>query len=329
MQNLAEKEIYYSANQFKNGLSQLVESGVTKLIVHDPKITSTKDKFLNFLELASTDAPEVFYVFYLDPKVLDKEVCFSLSKLYCSLQISLDNSVDKKMLTKKADLLNRNGLVFGFDLEIVGQKNDTVKIFRDRLDFALSTYPNHIDFSQLGLTNLPSATASFSAKDIKFAFDCAFACSVFYSAGRAVPWFLSLLKPLRIPPSRFFADFSEWLRCNNYSENKGFDPFAVKHVDIEKMQLLFLQMKYEEKNVSHIFPVAKEIIRLNGAFSRLAGEGEETELELDYNPDDLFSPYSQDVVAFSENVYMEHCLIRIFTAVDEYGQEFPNYKILR
>ena len=87
MQNLAEKEIYYSANQFNKGLSQLVESGVTKLIVHDPKITSTKDKFLAFLESAVRDAPEVFYVFYIEPKIIDKEVCFSLSKLYCSLQI--------------------------------------------------------------------------------------------------------------------------------------------------------------------------------------------------------------------------------------------------
>ena len=38
----------------------------------------------------------------------------------------------------------------------------------------------------------------FSSKDIDFAKGMAFACKTFYSCGRAVPWFNSILKVLKI-----------------------------------------------------------------------------------------------------------------------------------
>ena len=127
----------------------------------------------------------------------------------------------------------------------------------------------------------------FSAEEIRFARNIAFACKTFYSAGRAVPWFLSVLQALKIQPSKFFADFAEWQKVNNCDFTSGFVPEDCNHKEIEKMQLLFLSMKFEEKNKSELIPIVNDIVKLNGAFSRLVGEGEESVIFTKYNPDDF------------------------------------------
>lgn len=321
-------EYHFSFQEVEGGLKAICEQGVTRLIIHDPKITASKEKLLKFLRTAIQEAPSLFYVIYLEAAILDKEVCSCLSELFCSLQLSLDFSIEKKSFFRRIELLNRYGLVFGFDMPIVASETDTIKLFRERMDFALSCYPNHLDFPQLEEKDKPSATGFFAPKDIGLAMDCAFACSVFYSAGRAVPWFQSVLKPLKMKAASFFSDFAEWLRCNNCALGTGFDGFSIPHAEVERMQLLFLKLKYEEKKVAHLFPAVKEIVRLNGAFSRLAGEGEECEIELDFNPQDIFSPYIGDLPKFVENVCMEHCKVRVYTAIAPDGEQYPEYKIL-
>ncbi|WP_041610377.1 hypothetical protein [Treponema brennaborense] len=326
----SEKEYRFSASGLEAELPLLAGKGVTKLTVHDPGVTSSKERLLRFLEAAYRHAPDVFYTVYLDDFVVDRDVCAAFARLYCSLQIGIPflTAQDKKRLARKADILNASGLVFGFETDIACGNADTVKLFRERLDFAVSLYPNHLDFPQLEARGLPGATQYYAAQDIVSAAAAAFACTVFYSAGRAVPWFLSVLKPLRITPARFFADFAEWLRCNNCDRETGFDPGAAGHAEIERMQLHFLHFKYEEKRVAHLLPVVNDVVRLNGAFSRLAGEREECELELSFHPDDLGSPYASDIVSFSENVCMESCRVKIYTAYAPDGEPYPDCKII-
>ncbi|MBO7582270.1 MAG: hypothetical protein J6T20_00565, partial [Treponema sp.] len=194
------------------------------------------------------------------------------------------------------------------------------------LDFAVQQYPNHIDFAQTMNSEeekTAKVTGFFSAQDIRYARDLAFSCRTFYTSGRAVPWFLSVLKPLRIYASRFFADFAEWQRCNNCDYKSGFVPEAVPHKDIEKMQMLFLEQKYEEKGQHSLILLVKDIVAINGAMSRVAGEGEESTIVTSYNPDDLLSEEAVDLTAFCENVCMEECKVRIFA--DEEG---PDYEVL-
>ena len=188
----------------------------------------------------------------------------------------------------------------------------------------LEQYPNHIEFPQIMNSDLepPKVTGTFSAQDIRWCRDTAFACRTFYTAGRAVPWFLSILKPLRIYPSRFFSDFAEWQRVNNCSYKSGFNPEGEKHTAIEKMQLLFLDEKYEEKHCHNLITLMNDIVKINGAMSRLAGEGEEAVITTSYNPDDLLSEEACDLTSFAENVCMEECKVRIFS-----NGEYPDYEI--
>ena len=327
-----DKEYTFSVSQIETQLASLKEKGVTELSLHDQALSMDKKRLVNLLKKITSEYPELFCSILIQPAILDRELVSLLAETFSSLELPLNYTekggkllFDKKMYASKARLLNEAEIVFGFQLDYASSPSDTIKLFMERLDFAVQQYPNHIDFPQTEQTGEASASVSgnFSAKDIRYARDLAFAARTFYSAGRAVPWFLSVLRPLRIYPSRFFADFAEWQRCNNCDFRSGFSPEGESHKSIEKMQLLFLEQKYEEKNCQQLFPLVKDIVCLNGALSRLAGEGEESIVETSYHPDDLLSPESMDLQAFADNVCMENCRIKVF-----YDGENPDYRIL-
>ncbi|MCR4579245.1 MAG: hypothetical protein K5681_02740 [Treponema sp.] len=327
-----DKEYNFTTAEIEAQISSLKEKGVTELSLHDQALSKDKKRILKILKKISLDYPELFSSILISPSVVDRELIAAAAESFTSLEIPLECSqkggkllFDKKMYASKARLLNEAGLVFGFQLSYALTPGDSLKLFMERLDFALQQYPNHIDFPQTeeALSEVsPAVTGTFSAKDIRYARDLAFAARTFYSAGRAVPWFLSVLKPLRIYPSRFFADFAEWQRCNNCDFKSGFSPEAENHKSIEKMQLLFLEQKYEEKKCSQLFSLVQDIVRLNGALSRLAGEGEESIVESSYHPDDIFGPESMDLQTFADNVCMEVCHVRIYLNGDN-----PDYSV--
>ena len=291
---------------------------------------STKEELLKFISDMQKKSPDSFTEKDVLPSAIDQKAVSLLQELWCSLNIPLEgtqkNNVllfDKKLYSSKAKILNDAGLVFGFIMNFGKTESDTFKAFRDRLDFAAGLYPNHISFPQLDSNRLPRSTAFFSSKDLDFARGMAFACYTFYTCGRAVTWFNTILQALKINASSFFSDFDEWQQCNNCSYITGFNPEEQLHSEIEKMQLNFLKEKFEEKHKQHLFPAVTDIIRLNGAFSRLTAENEESVIETYYNPEDIFSPYAMSLSSFVENVTMENCNVRIYFNRDE-----PDFKIL-
>ena len=325
---------------YESQIPHLIEKGITEFSIHDEKIAKDKKRVLGLIKLLSLHAPDVFTSIYADASIIDNEVVNAASEIYCSFDIPLECKekggrllFDKKFYSKKARILNDYALVFGFELKYGIGKDDSLKSFLDRLDFAIQQYPNHLNFPQLDIKKAdsdggspdisPIVTGTFSAKDIRYARDVAFSAKTFYSTGRAVPWFLSVLKPLRIYPSRFLADFGEWQRCNNCDFKSGFTPENVSHKEIEKMQLLFIDEKYEEKHKKDLITLINDVVSVNGAMSRLVGEDEDSVIETSYNPDDLFGPEAFDLEEFIENVCMEHCSVKIFA-----GEEGPDYEIL-
>lgn len=327
-----QKEYKFNSEEIEAQISHLTEKGITEFSIHDEKISTDKKRILKIMSLISQYAPDVFVSILINGAIIDKEIALAACQLFCSFDIPLNCTekggkvlFDKKMYANKAHLLNDYGIVFGFQLTYGQIAGDSQKAFMDRLDFALQQYPNHIDFPQteneeMGQT--AKVTGLFSAKDIRYCRDVAFACRTFYSAGRAVPWMLSVLKPLRIYGSRFFADFAEWQRCNNCDFKSGFVPESENHKSLEKMQLLFLECKYEEKHCSELKTLVHDIVSINGAMSRLAGENEESVVITSYNPDDLFGPESMELISFAENVCMEECKVHVFA-----GEEGPDYRI--
>ena len=327
------KEYKFTSSELESQIATLEEKGITEFSIHDASLAKDKRRVLKIINLIAQYAPDLFVSILADASVIDREVAAAATQIFCSFDIPLEVQskggkilFDKKFYSAKARLLNDFGLVFGFQLTYAQVAGDSLKLFLDRLDFAVQQYPNHIDFAQtMNSEEEKSAkvTGFFSAQDIRYARDLAFSCRTFYTSGRAVPWFLSVLKPLRIYASRFFADFAEWQRCNNCDYRSGFVPEAVPHKEIEKMQMLFLEQKYEEKGQHSLIMLVKDIVAVNGAMSRVAGEGEESTIVTSYNPDDLLSEEAFDLAAFCENVCMEECKVRIFA--DEEG---PSYEVV-
>ncbi|MCQ2572607.1 MAG: hypothetical protein MJ182_01800 [Treponema sp.] len=298
---------------------------------------ASKDDLLKQIKSEKRQDKNLFTSFFVEASFIDSEVCREAQNIFCSFDIPLNPSkkgdkllFDKKNYASKANLLNNAGLIFGFCLYYAKDSGDSFKAFSDRFDFALNQYPNHVEFPQFDITpgenGEPKVSQIFSAQDIRKARDLSFAAKTFYSMGRAVPWFLSVLKPLRITPSAFFADFSEWQQVNNCDYKSGFNPEKESHEAIEKMQLLFLEQKYEEKNKADMFTLVSDVVRLNGAMSRLcdesSGKNPEIKLNTSYNPDDLFSEEILDLEYFFENVCMEESKVRLFVT-----DEGPDYEI--
>ncbi len=323
------KSYQYKSSELESSLASFDQRGITEFTLQDEAILSHKGKLLHFLQVFREKAGDVFLTLPVSASVLDLDVCKACAELYCTLEIPLEglskgNSYlfDKKFFSRRSDMLNTLGLVFGFDMNFACDAGDSVKAFRDRLDFALSLYPNHIDFPQLDVKNdndivkPPKSSATFSTQDIKNCRETAFAVSSFYSYGRAVTWFLAVLAPLKMTPSKFFQDFAEWQKINNCSLESGWKPENASHAEIEKMQLAFLKFKYEEKNKPQLFEVVSNVVRLNGAFSRCFGEGEESKVELSYNPDELLSGSAMDIQGFFDNSFMENSTVKIFMGED-------------
>ncbi|MDY5124397.1 MAG: hypothetical protein SPE59_11450 [Treponema sp.] len=323
----------FKSSEIENQIPHLVEKGITEFTVSDEKISRDKNRILKIFNLMSQYAPEVFISIVVDVNLIDKDVINAAGSLFSCLEIPLvaiekggKLLFDKKLYAKKARLLNDYGLVFGFLLTYADSPADSLKLFLDRLDFATNQYPNHIDFPQtenVELEQTAKVSGAFSAKDIRYARDVSFGCRTFYSAGRAVTWMLSVLRPLKIHPSKFFADFAEWQHCNNCDFKSGYVPEKENHEDIEKMQLLFLDEKYEEKSCKDLIPLVHDIVIINGAISRVAGEGKESVIDVSYHPEDLLGPESFDLLSFAENVCMMNCRVKIFETADG-----PDFEIL-
>lgn len=346
---ILKDEYDFDLTDLDSQLASFSQKGITRFSLHDGKFSRDRALLKKFLSKAKEYIPEVFISVPVEADVIDSEIVSLCKDLFCSLDIffraekfvdkkfaASDSAskkknppkssyfFDKKLFSKKAALLNDANLVFGFLADFALSQNDSIKAFRERLDFAVTLYPNHIEFPQIYSEEREERrSATFSSQDISYARRLAFAAEIFYSCGRAVPWFVSVLKPLKISPSNFFSDFAEWQICNNCELNPRGKNLEFPHKEIEKMQLIFLEEKYDEKKLGHVFPVVRDLVLLNGAFSRLAGEGEESSLELSFSPDDLLSPAAMDLSAFCENFCMEKCRVKIFA-----GDEGPEFKIL-
>ena len=319
-----DKVFEFKISEIENSLEQCLSKGITELSVHDNSLAGDKERVLRFFSKVQSVAPDLFVSVKINPKIIDNQLCQAAQNINCSLELDFkasEKGFDKKLLSKKCALLNNAGLVFGVQLYYADTQKDTLKLFKDRIDFAVAQYPNHIDFPQTENSDesaLAKVTGIFSGQDIRYARNLAFACRTFYSAGRAVPWFVSVLAALKITASSFFADFSEWQKVNNCDYKSGFAPENVKHEEIEKMQLIFLTMKLEEKHTPNLLPLVTDIVQLNGAFSRLVSDGTQSTVMTQYDPEDLLGPESMNLVAFEKDVCMEKCAVNVF--LNEYGE---------
>ncbi len=323
-------------------LDYFTRKGIERIFVLDPTYNASKKRALALLSLIEEKAPRIHFNFEVRAELIDRELAEAFSRIPCSLQIGLQsvNEAALALVHRPTDFrkfsagitqLNNAGVVFGMDL-MYGLPGDTLKDFKRSIDYAIARYPNNLELFRLAV--LPGtdlfdraaslhvvhdqrppyhvvATPDFPARDIERAERLSRAADFFYTQGRAVSWFLAALHPLGVRSSRFLAAFSGYTDFQEALQ-KG----VSDHRTIENIQLNFLETQYRDAGISHTFPLLRDLVRLNGAWTRALAEGETAELDLSWHPEDLFSPDALDIAAFSEQAFMEPCRVRVFCGPD-------------
>lgn len=268
---------------------------VSQVFVLDSTFNSDRERAVRILRLIKKIAPHSHFHFEVRSEFLDRQQAELFASITCSLQIGLQSadpdvlkksgrSFSRSDFTSKVAFLNDSGAVFGFDL-IYGLPGDTLAGFRNSVDFALGLYPNHLDIFPLALlpgTRLAArsrelqlqhnpeppyiltSSPTFPNEDMAAAARLAAACDLFYSRGKAVSWFLSMLHPLKMKPNLFLESFY------GYAEKRGINPEVAEGLSdcrIFELQQGFISELFLEKKLHKLLPIALDIIRYNFGYA--------------------------------------------------------------
>ena len=301
-------------------------AGVSYAFILDPTFDSNPKRALEVLDLFRSKAPGMRWKFELRAELLDKALVRRFSELDCSLQIGLQSArpetlatvgrpgFDRKDFGRRIAMLGQAGVSFGLDL-IYGLPGDSLGDFKESLDFALGLEPNHLDLFPLALlpgTELAERVVEFgieaddkppylvrrtrelSPEGLAQERRLAQSCDRFYSSGRAVGWFSAMLKSLRLRPSELLGTFAAWRDAAGPGAKAG-----ETHAAIESEQLLFLKGSFKKAGLDAQWPAASDLVRLHGAWTRALAEGEETILELSYDPEEALGAAELGLAVFS------------------------------
>ena len=331
----------FPMERIKAELELFARKKVPQVFVLDPTYNVNKKRAVELLRLIAKKTPDTFYYFEARAELMDRELAREFTRIPCALQIGLQSAneqtlklvnrpFDKKKFCKGLSILNEEGVTFGLDL-IFGLPGENFGSFRDGIDFAISQYPNNLEIFCLSV--LPGTdlfdraeglglvwekeppyhvikTKEFSPDDIKRAEKLSKACSYFYNAGRAVPWFNSVCRVLKFKPSKLFELF-----YNEYSdicEKSCALGYCEKHEEIQKIQLEFLQGQFKSKNLQRYYAAAEDIVRFYGAISRTTDTGKSETVNLNYDAEYVASDYASDIRFFTENLRPKKNRIQTF-----------------
>ncbi|WP_129125246.1 B12-binding domain-containing radical SAM protein [Geomonas oryzae] len=255
---------------------------VPQVFVLDSTFNKVPKRAKEILRLIRKVAPDIHFHFEVRSEFIDAEMAGLFASITCSLQIGLQSAdadvlrgvgrgFDRDDFVNRVFLLNQSGAIFGFDL-IFGLPGDTPELFRASLDFALSLYPNHLDIfplavlpgtrlygkaDTLGLRHLDAppytvlSTPGFTTQDLHEAGRLAAACDLFYSRGKAVAWFNSVVAALRLTPSAFLAEFAAFMGEAAEAE--------IPEEAVWAMQRAFLERIFHERKKTKLLPLALDL----------------------------------------------------------------------
>lgn len=338
---------------------------IPQVFVLDPTYNANKERALQILKLMAQKTPDTFYYFEARAEFITQELAKAFTKIPCAVQIGLQSAnpdvlalvhrpFNKKLFTKNIAILNREGVIFGFDL-IFGLPGETLRGFKEGIDFAISLYPNNLElfclsvlpgtdlFDRAGDLHLTFEleppyhiihTDLFSKDDISRAASLAAACNVFYNQGRAVPWFNTICHAAKLRPSQVFTQFAAYLNARNQRDagngnlpslpqNAIAQGEKLSHKQIELLQLNFVKKLFDRTQKSRLYQAAKDIICLNGALSRTQETGKNETLNLSYNAEYVASEYATDLSFFCQNVHPSPCKVQTFM-----NGRFADFRIL-
>ena len=338
-----EKKIaYFPLERLEKEIEFFHKKGIPQVWVLDPTYNASKERAIKMIRIIAKKAPGMFFNFEARAEFIDRELARAFASIPCALQIGLQSAdpavlanvhrtLDKKKFIRNIGYLNDEGVVFGFDL-IYGLPGDSYQGFCRSIDFALSLYPNNLELFCLSVlpgTTLHDTAASFgmewesqppyhvirtpqfSEKELARSERLARATNIFYSQGRAVPWFNTVLAPLHQRPSVFLEEFARFMEEAAVTPKNDCQPFP-SDLQIEELQLQFVRRLYRQKHLDKLLAAAEDLILMNGAIGRCTADGSESHISLHYHPDDIMSEYATDLAFFSANCGKEKSAVHVF-----------------
>jgi radical SAM superfamily enzyme YgiQ (UPF0313 family) len=336
------------------------EKDVSEIFVLDPTFNYNKTEAKKLLRLFIDEAPYIHYSIEIRAEFIDEEIADLFSQINCSLQIGLQSSdpevlkainrtIEPETFSNNILLLHELEIVYGFDL-IYGLPLDTLDVFFESLNFALSLAPNHIDIFPLSVlpgTKLFETADSFGLiyqknnpysviesdrfckNDMALAGEIAKACEVFYNNGKSVPWFLNITNGLGMEPSEFFKRFISFVKIDEIT-------------DIFETQKEFLKDVFEECGKEKEGKIASDMSSYFGYTASLIEERKVSTdnagyvlnpdhylTEFNFNPDDLLSLLYdgvtelsdlKDLIEYEKNYYI------LFIEDNEVSQRALNFE---
>ena len=285
----------FSMERIRAELLYFVQNKVSQVFVIDSTFNLDKIRAKEILRLIARHAPHIHFHFEVRSEFIDVEMARLFARINCSLQIGLQSAhprvhkmvnrlFNPEQFSEKIGLLNHSGAIFGFDL-IYGLPGDTLAGFLSSIDFALGHYPNHLDLFPLAvlpgtplaakaetlgvsyMTTPPytlQSSPGFPVGKMEEAAGIALACDIFYSRGKAVAWFNSLLTPLKLSPSTFLHEFLVWLKATQGDTVKEND---LSDHDIWQIQRDFIIKQYTKKKLRRLLPAALDQIDYHWHFA--------------------------------------------------------------
>jgi len=265
---------------------------VNQVWILDSTFNAPPERGKQLLRLLRQHAPQLHYHLEARAELLDPETIELLSQLNCSVQLGLQTttpaalkvlhrSFDQQRFDHVCRLLNQHGVTFGIDL-IYALPGDTHEGFVKSLDYALSQRPNQLDIFPLAV--LPGTELfkhrealkiraqhhppyqvemlnDYPPRDIRLSRELAEACDLFYTRGRAVGFFSSLLEVCNLSGSALLNAFSSWLQAR-------LEASAPVRPDWSSDELLQLQLDFARHQLSacdqeHLAPALCDLIRFH------------------------------------------------------------------
>lgn len=278
----------FSLERVEAELRHFAAADVPQVFVLDSTFNQDAGRAKAILRLIRRIAPRTHFHFEVRCEFIDGEMAQLFAGITCSLQIGLQSS-DPRVLKQvgrgfnrdafaaRVALLNRAGAVFGFDL-MYGLPDDSLEGFRRSIDYALSLYPNHLDIFPLailpgtalaaradasGLCHLPQppytllSSPRFSAAELEEARRLALACDVFYTRGKAVAWFNSVMAALGVKPSVFLAQFGAWLVGE---KGEGVAEETLEDAEIWSLQRAYLTTAFGPKKLKRLLGLVLDLV---------------------------------------------------------------------
>ncbi|WP_243374929.1 radical SAM protein [Geotalea sp. SG265] len=278
---------YFPEERITRELQVFAKQKVTQVFVLDSTFNLDIKRAKKILQLIRKAAPHIHFHFEVRSEFIDAELADLFTQITCSLQIGLQSAdplvqqnvgrvFNREDFSSRIGMLNETGAIFGFDL-IYGLPGDSLSGFRRSLDFALSLYPNHLDIfplavlpgtrlaeraDELGLVRKDTApytvisSPTFPPADMVIAARLAAACDIFYSRGKAVAWFNSVLQALHLSPSALLGEFALWFA--GQQEVRGED--QLNDGQIRQLQRRFLHELFTEKNRQKLVPLVHDLV---------------------------------------------------------------------